>query len=271
MIKYKIIDTLRATGTLKFVDWGKYWLHRINVLPANIRFKRNNPDFPLPPPDLAFDAYNGVDWHNYRDVGAVHASIFADIVKRTHPPGELSILEWGCGPGRLIRNMRGLFDGYNLQLTGTDYNPRTIEWCSKNLPEIDFHLNELMPPLPFPDEQYDLVYCFSVFTHLSEEAQKAWAAELKRLVKPGGVFICTTHGEDCRHLLTSQEDIDTYEAGQVVLKGKYVEGKKWYLAVHPERFVREVLMAGFTDVNREILGEDKSIMQDVWAGTKPDE
>ena len=62
---------------------------------------------------------------------------------------------------------------------------------------------------------------------------------------------------------------DTYEAGEVVLKGKYVEGKKWYLAIQPEKFVRSVLLQGFSNVSRAKVSQDKQLLQDVWVGTKP--
>lgn len=267
--RYKLIDGLRTMGVLKFADRVNYYLHRISMLRANLDFKRSNPGFRLPPPDLAFDAYNNVDWNSYKRVGKLHASVFADIVKRSTQAGELSILEWGCGPGRLIRHMNELLNGYSLQLTGSDYNERTIDWCRKYLPGIHFVQNEFMPPLPFADDQYDVVYCFSVFTHLSEEAQKNWAAELRRLLKPGGLFMCSTHGDEYRHLLTSKDDVDTYEAGDVVVKGKYAEGKKWYLAIHPEKFVRNVLLQGFIDVTRAEVSQDKQLLQDVWVGLKP--
>ena len=268
-MKYKLIDGLRRAGVLRFADWVKYWLHRARVFAANLEFKRSNPEFRLPPLDLAFDAYNNVDWNHYKRVGKLHAGVFSNIVDRRTTARDLSILEWGCGPGRLIRHMNELLDGRSLQLTGADYNKRTIDWCRKNLPGIDFLRNDLMPPLAVADDQYDVVYCFSVFTHLSEDAQKAWTAELRRVLKPGGLLICSTHGDQYRHLLTSKVDVDTYEAGSVVIKGKYVEGKKWYLAIHPEKFVKDVLLADFGDITRIYVGEDKQLLQDVWTGIKP--
>jgi SAM-dependent methyltransferase len=268
-MKYKLIDGLRRTGVLRFANWVQYCLHRVNVFTANREFKRNNPEFRLPPLDLAFDAYNNVDWNFYRRVGKLHASVFADIMDRRTTAGDLSILEWGCGPGRLIRHMSELLDDRSLQLTGSDYNERTIDWCQKNLSGIHFLRNDLMPPLAVADDQFDVIYCFSVFTHLSEDAQKAWTAELRRVLKPGGLFVCSTHGDEYRHLLTSKDEVDAYEAGSVVVKGKYVEGKKWYLAIHPKKFVKDVLLSDFSEIAQIDVGEDKQLLQDVWVCIKP--
>lgn len=267
--KYKILDGLRAVGVLRLVDEMHYWMQRCKVAGTNSEFIRNNPDFRLPPYDLAFDAYNSLDWRYYKQFGKAHASIFSDTVKSVIPPGDISILEWGCGPGRLIRHWDELLPGYSVKVTGTDYNSRTIDWCRENLPGLEFVKNELMPPMSLGDAQFDVVYCFSVFTHLSWEAQQAWAEELKRVLKPGGLFICTTHGDRCRHLLTTKADKDTYEAGDVVLKGHYVEGKKWYLSFHPEKFVRESLLMGYTDISKVDVTQDETLLQDVWVGRKP--
>ena len=269
LFKYKILDALRALGILKLVDSLHYWVARRKVARTNAEFIRNNPDFRLPPYDLAFDAYNSLDWRYYKQYGKAHAKIFSDTVKDLIPPGDVSILEWGCGPGRLIRHWEELLADYSVKVTGTDYNSRTIDWCIENLPGQEFVKNDLMPPIALGDEQFDVVYCFSVFTHLSWEAQQAWAAELKRLLKPGGIFICTTHGDRYRHLLTKKVDIDTYEAGNVVLKGHYVEGKKWYLSFHPEKFVRESLLGGYIEINKVEVTQDESLLQDVWVGKKP--
>jgi len=39
--------------------------------------------------------------------------------------------------------------------------------------------------LPFEDSSFDLVYCGSVFTHVSDLAD-AWFLELRRILRKGG-------------------------------------------------------------------------------------
>jgi ubiquinone/menaquinone biosynthesis C-methylase UbiE len=53
----------------------------------------------------------------------------------------------------------------------------------------------LAPPLPFPDQTFDLVFGISVFTHLRESWQFAWLRELARTLKPGGLAIMTIMSE----------------------------------------------------------------------------
>lgn len=40
------------------------------------------------------------------------------------------------------------------------------------------------PPLPYRDDQFDIIYCISVFTHFDEEMQDLWLHELTRVLNP---------------------------------------------------------------------------------------
>ena len=40
----------------------------------------------------------------------------------------LSILEWGCGPARIIRHFPKLIK-FDCRYFATDYNPKSINWC----------------------------------------------------------------------------------------------------------------------------------------------
>ena len=51
-------------------------------------------------------------------------------------------------------------------------------------------VNRDVPPLDVADDTYDLVYAFSVFTHLTD-SWSAWLLELHRVLKPGGLFVVT--------------------------------------------------------------------------------
>lgn len=101
-------------------------------------------------------------------------------------------LELGVGSARLIRHLRCV---ESLELHGTDVDADSIDWCKANIDGIDFHVNALDPPLAFADEnQFDLAFANSVFTHIPLETQQAWIAELYRVMRPGGIFICTVLG-----------------------------------------------------------------------------
>ena len=54
-------------------------------------------------------------------------------------------------------------------------------------------LNRSTDPRPFffEDQSLDVIYAWSVFSHLSEETHLPWLAEFERVLKPGGAFLST--------------------------------------------------------------------------------
>lgn len=100
-------------------------------------------------------------------------------------------LDFGCGAGRVARH----FTDPEIALTGIDVDAKAVRWCAAHLPGT-FVVTAPLPPTPFPDASFDLIYSVSVFTHLDAEPQFAWLAELRRLLRPGGVLIASTHSPE---------------------------------------------------------------------------
>lgn len=105
------------------------------------------------------------------------------------------ILDFGCGCGRVIRPVRRLV-GPRARLCGIDIDPEAIAWLREQYGTIaDFEVGPPMPPMPYENDTFDFIYGISVFTHLPEDMQFAWLAELRRVSKPGAYLVLTTHGE----------------------------------------------------------------------------
>lgn len=100
------------------------------------------------------------------------------------------VLDFGCGSGRIARFMTpsGKFEG-------CDVNRAVAEFCRDTLSHGNFHQSPLMPPLRFADGQFDLIYSFSVFSHLRLDVEEAWLAELARVGAPGCVYLLTIQGD----------------------------------------------------------------------------
>jgi ubiquinone/menaquinone biosynthesis C-methylase UbiE len=123
-----------------------------------------------------------------------------------------SILDFGCGWGRMVRFF--LKDLEPSRIWGADCLSSIIDVCQQTNKWCNFRVVDPLPPTTFPDETFDLIYSFSVFSHLSEDAHNKWLHEFNRLLRPGGLLITTTMGrqfiEYCRTLR---------EVGDVPTKG----------------------------------------------------
>jgi len=173
------------------------------------------------------------------------------------------ILEWGCGPGRIIRHLKDTIK-HNIKLYGSDFNAEAIEWCRTHIEDIEFCVNSDRPPFPFESNFFDCIYAISVFTHLSETAHFEWIKELLRVLKPHGLIIITTHGDSTGgRLLTHERRL--YDLGKLIVRGHVKEGKKWYLAYHPPEFVKNELLKECEIISHGQFGHG---YQDMWVARK---
>jgi SAM-dependent methyltransferase len=85
--------------------------------------------------------------------------------------------------------------GEQIELYGTDIDADAIAWAQSHIPWAKCSVNNGLPPLEFPDGSFDLIFNHSVFTHLDENYQNAWLAELWRVAKPGGLIVLTVAGD----------------------------------------------------------------------------
>jgi predicted SAM-dependent methyltransferase len=87
-----------------------------------------------------------------------------------------------------------------------------VDWCQKNIPGADFHLNQKEPPLDFAeDKSIDLVFACSVFTHISLDLQRLWLQELHRILRPGGIFLCTVLGQSYVENMLDADDLGRFK------------------------------------------------------------
>jgi SAM-dependent methyltransferase len=152
-----------------------------------------------------------------------------------------AILDFGCGSGRVAR----CWAGVGREVHGCDYNRRLVDWCQRHLRFGRFEVNDLRPPLPYPDGRFDLVYALSVFTHLPEELQRPWIEELQRILEPGGHLILSVHGRRYREELRPEER-RRFDEGRLVVRMERSAGTNLCGAYHPIEYVRETLARGFT-------------------------
>ena len=102
-----------------------------------------------------------------------------------------SILDFGCGSGRLAR----MFKGHPGRIAGCDIDSRHIAWINSNLEFMEGKLSKVTPPIPFEDNEFEAIISISIFTHLTETSQDQFLAELHRVCSPGGRLFLTVHGK----------------------------------------------------------------------------
>jgi len=105
----------------------------------------------------------------------------------------LRVLDWGCGCGRILLHLKEV--GQKAELYGVDIDSEAIAWAQQHIPWAHCSVCNGLPPLDFPDGFFNLIYNHSVMTHLDEQYQDAWLAELQRVVKPEGFVLLTVSGD----------------------------------------------------------------------------
>jgi SAM-dependent methyltransferase len=220
---------------MAFVTWRtmKEWTPMLAWRNLNAR---RSAAIAIPPGALIFSATgtHNVDW--FLRSGKRSADSFRSALNDINRPIEsfVSILDLGCGCGRVLRHWS---DVRGPRFFGTDYNPAGPEWARQNLTGVSFSVNQLIPPLPYPDRKFDLVYAVSVFTHLPRAIQRTWIEELHRVIEPGGILMLTLSGEGDFARLTEGER-ERFRRGELVEIDPAFAGTNMCGVYHPEEFVR---------------------------------
>lgn len=141
------------------------------------------------------------------------------------------LLDFGCGCGRFLRHLRPISN--RVEIHGTDIDPELIEWVNANLPYASTTVGQMTPPLPYPDEHFDLVINHSVFTHLDEHHQDLWLGELRRITRPGALLMLTFEGTSSwnRTVAMSEAAGDDIERWRAELETRGI------LSIHDDIFI----------------------------------
>jgi SAM-dependent methyltransferase len=157
------------------------------------------PLLPDPPPEMVRKVGGSLDIGHHH---VVQLRQFAGLQPHEH------VLDIGCGVGRtaihLIRYLSG-----SGSYAGFDVDPDAINWCRREVmaryPNFRFECVDLwngsyntsgtVQPsefrFPFDDERFDLVFLYSVFTHMLRDDIDHYLAEIRRVMKPGGRVLAT--------------------------------------------------------------------------------
>ncbi len=236
LAKSGITKVLRALGLMQASDKMRYQIHRLKMKRKNREFLKNNPGLVLPPDYMMYESFL-LDYQRYYDNGRNTADWLLGIIKKHRSLEKADILDWGCGPARVLRHLPELVPEAE-SFSGTDYNKSTIRWCHQNLAGISFSENQLLPPLLYEDDSFDLIYGISIFTHLSEEAHLRWLKELMRVLRKDGILFLTLHGEGFLNKLSEAEK-QIFISGRLVVRGQVKEGHRTFAAFQAPAYVKK--------------------------------
>lgn len=143
---------------------------------------------PLPPEDIQV-RFCGRSGRLAMEQAMEFYKVVRDSGIRANMPLEKmdAILDFGCGWGRITRCF--LRDVSSDVLRGCDCMPEMVTYVKNVFPGFTFIQNDPFPPTELQAGTYDLVYGYSVFSHLSEAAHLAWLEEFYRIMKPGGILV----------------------------------------------------------------------------------
>lgn len=100
-----------------------------------------------------------------------------------------AVLDYGCGWGRLIRLLYKYTSHENIY--AVDPWDKSIELCEQHGIKAHLAVSDYVPKaLPF-DRKFQLIYAFSVFTHLSEKTMHVVFPTLRHYVSDTGVLVIT--------------------------------------------------------------------------------
>ena len=139
---------------------------------------------------------------HYFDVGesALHLIEVALLSARRQRSTIVRILDLPCGHGRVMRFLQKGFP--EAQLTACDLNQSGVEFCAATFGALPVVSREVIEEIPLQGG-FDLIWCGSLLTHLSEEKCAAFLRLFQKLLGHRGILIFTTHGRHCERELAA--------------------------------------------------------------------
>jgi SAM-dependent methyltransferase len=217
---------------------------------------------PVPPSGLRFLVAGTADVNWFVEIGRKARECLIDVLADQGLAVDQfkNVLDFGCGCGRVLRHWQ-----HDTRTTfhGSDCNALAVAWCAQQLPFARMSTNRLSPPLGHRAGSFDLIYAFSVLTHLTEELQFAWMAEFHRVLRPGGYLVLSLHGEAYLQNLTPEEQ-EQFRRGQLVVRSQEVAGQNECAAFHSTAYVQRTLARNFRTAAFRPEGAKGNPVQDLY-------
>jgi SAM-dependent methyltransferase len=131
-------------------------------------------------------AFSGAEHDFFTRRKAYHLLDLAS--RRLGPPASLSALDVGCGVGLTDSYLAGGFG----ELEGVDTATETVRRAAAANPSVSYRAYD-GERLPYGDGRFDLAFAICVLHHVPPERRPGFVAELRRVVRPGGLVAVFEH------------------------------------------------------------------------------
>ncbi|HZQ31384.1 MAG TPA: class I SAM-dependent methyltransferase [Mycobacterium sp.] len=113
--------------------------------------------------------------------------IHEQLVRHAELTGQLRILEIGCGTGNLTVRVKRAHP--SVEIFGVDPDPLALARAQRKAGSLDIRFDRAYAQqLPYADGEFDRVLSSMMLHHLDDDAKPAAAAEVFRVLRPGGAL-----------------------------------------------------------------------------------
>jgi ubiquinone/menaquinone biosynthesis C-methylase UbiE len=113
------------------------------------------------------------------------------LVREMGFPADLRLLDFGAGIGSSLPFFRKLLPA--ARITCLDISSKSLEIAAERFPEQAEFVTFDGARIPSQDETFDLIFTACVFHHIEHREHPSLYAEIRRVLKPGGVFVNFEH------------------------------------------------------------------------------
>jgi 2-polyprenyl-3-methyl-5-hydroxy-6-metoxy-1,4-benzoquinol methylase len=137
-----------------------------------------------------------------RDIVALHRHRKIQLEKLDMP---ISMLDFASGYGCVTRHMQNIFP--NINVVAMDIHEKAYHFNKDNL-GLSVARSQTKPEDVQPFLEFDVVFALSFFSHMPKARFFPWLEKLTEFVKPGGLLIFTTHGQETHKTQMSHVGLD---------------------------------------------------------------
>ncbi len=147
---------------------------------------------------------------------------------------DIKILDLGCGLGN---NIKYLLNNNYHNIVALDYSKTSIDFINNKYKNVNNILFDITNPLPFKNNEFDLVVADLSLHYFNDETTKKIINEIKRILKDDGL------------LLGRVNSIEDYNYG--INDGIKIEDNFYYVNGYNKRFFNDIDMNKYFSTFKE--------------------